>query len=154
MPQPVTAVAKLFHTGAQVVEREGEVAWITAGRLESEACRSEDPDGYEGEHREPDERWLLGELVDGDVASCEHRKPVDAVDGLVPPGICPQPVEVQLAAADDNVVVSEVVAGAEVALLQAMAPQRSFAAVGLVIGDTSVLVTLSATPGLAGVPTE
>src|SRR4051812_35838103 len=82
---PVLVLARREPLNAlvQVVERHGEVMWVPARRLESEARSSKHTDLYEGEHLEADERRLLGELVDRDAPGSEHGDPELGVDRVV-----------------------------------------------------------------------
>lgn len=74
-PAAVLAGKKCRDARMEIVERDGEVPWVATRGLESEACRSEHSDAHERQLFEPDERYLLGQLIDGGITSCKDRDP-------------------------------------------------------------------------------
>lgn len=117
-PAAVLAGSERLDTGIEFVEHDGEVPGVPAGRVEPEPNGAQISGADEGEGLEPHEWHLLGELVNGRVASGEHRDPVLAVDVVVPLGIGPQRNSIQRATADDDgLIVIEPVTFSDVSLL-------------------------------------
>lgn len=103
----------------EVVEEDGEVSRVPAGRLDPEPTSPEHADPYEGEHNEANEWGLLGQLIDGCIAGGEDGDPVVAVDAVVALGGGAQVGWVEVAASDDDgVIVVESVPWAQMSLLR------------------------------------
>lgn len=117
-PGLVAAVAQPFDAIFEVVERDREVAWVPAGGLEPEFSGAQVADPDQREDLKADQRWLLGELVDGDVTNGEHGDAVGVVQPVVPLGVLSEDLWIESAAPDhDDVVVIELIALPEEALL-------------------------------------
>ncbi|MGH9155299.1 MAG: hypothetical protein ACRD1K_05530 [Acidimicrobiales bacterium] len=103
------------YTGVEIVEGDGEVARVAAGRLDPEAGCSKHADTDEGQHLETNQRRLLRELFDGEAPGGEHRDAKHAVHVVVSAGILPQDLDVKLTASHDHdIVVIERVTESEV----------------------------------------
>lgn len=102
----------------ELIEHDSEVPWVSTGRFESQPGGAQRSHSDQGEHFEPDEWHVLGELVDGRVPCGEHRDPVIAVDVVIALGIGPQRHGVERAASDDDGrVIMEPVTFSDVSLL-------------------------------------
>ena len=109
-----------LHAVLQVIKAHGVVTRIAAGRLQPQSGGENVPDRRQAQSIEADQRYLLSELVDSDVADREDRDPVDAIDAVVAGRIRAQDPWVQVTAAYQP----------DIAVLQdiAVAQPRSFMA--------------------------
>lgn len=88
-----------LHALLQVIKAHGVVTRITAGRLQPHPGGENIPDLQQAQAIEPDQWYLLSELIYGDGADSEDRDSVDAIDAVVACGIRAQDVRVQVTAA-------------------------------------------------------
>jgi hypothetical protein len=79
----VRASDEPLHAVLQVIGAHGEVTQIAAGRLQPDSGGENIPDRQQAQSIEADQRYLLSELVSGDVADSEDGDPVDAIDAVV-----------------------------------------------------------------------
>jgi len=122
-PEPMFAAAEPVDPVFEVVEGEREMVRVAAGGVETKSGGAEHADLHQGQHSEPNEGWLLSQLVDREIPGGEHRDAVAPVDGVVALRVGSQDIGVKLAAADnDNVGVAERVTAAEVTPLRHLWP--------------------------------
>ncbi len=70
------AAEQSLHAVVQSVEGDVEVARVTSGRLQTQPGGAQRADGHQGQSSEPDQRYLLGQLVQGQVADGEDQDPM------------------------------------------------------------------------------
>ena len=91
---------------------------IAPGRFQIEPDGPQRTDGHERQTGEPDQRGLLRQLVQRNLAHREHRYPVDAVDLVHPFGVGTEQITVEITAShDDDRVAIEAITGTDVPLL-------------------------------------
>lgn len=128
LPAAVLAGFDSFHTSIEVIESDGEVAWVATGGFEPEPGHEEGTDAHQGQDLEANQRRLLCEFVNGGVTDREHRDAVLAVDRVVALGVGAKGGGVEVAASDDDdVIVREPIVWSEVTLLRHLPslPSRS-----------------------------
>jgi hypothetical protein len=67
---------KPLHTVLQVIKAHGVMTRIAAGRLEPHFGGENVPDRQQAQSIEADQRYLLSELIYGDIADSEDRDPI------------------------------------------------------------------------------
>jgi hypothetical protein len=72
-----------LHAVLQVIKAHGVMTRIAAGRLEPHPGGENVPDPEQAQPIEADKRYLLSELIYGDVTGSEDRYPIDAIDAVV-----------------------------------------------------------------------
>ena len=79
----VPAAHQRCDAPVQVLEAECVVARVAPGRLQPQARAAHHGDLEQGQPGEPDQRHLLGHLLQRGTAGGEYRDPVAAVDAVV-----------------------------------------------------------------------
>ena len=76
--QRVAWPAQPLQAALQVIEAHGAVTRIAVGRLQPHPRGENIPDLQQAQPIEADQRYLLSELIDGDIADSEDRDAADA----------------------------------------------------------------------------
>ena len=64
-----------LHAALQVIEAHGVVTRVAASRLQPHSRGENIPDRQQTQPIEADQRYLLSELIDGELADSEDREP-------------------------------------------------------------------------------
>jgi hypothetical protein len=83
----------------QVIEAHGVMTRIAAGRLQPHPGDQNIPNLQQAQPVEADQRYLLSQLIYGDIVDSEDRDPVDAIDAVIAGRIRAQDLRVQITAA-------------------------------------------------------